>query len=99
MNLSRTHGGRARAGLKLGRPCAAVRHAAQRGVLMRSRLIPLATVTAVVALPHWWSSCPAKDAPLDTSYLKDHAETRGFILGRPARAPKFAPDGRSVSYV
>jgi hypothetical protein len=27
-----------------------------------------------------------KDVPLDTTYLRDHAETRGFMLGRPVRA-------------
>src|SRR5438093_8596369 len=41
---------------------------------------------------------PAKDAPLDTSYLKDHAETRGFLLGRPARA-KPTPDGKAVLFL
>jgi dipeptidyl-peptidase-4 len=40
----------------------------------------------------------AKDAPLDTSYLKDHAETRGFMLGRPARA-KPTPDGKAVLFL
>ena len=32
---------------------------------------------------------------MDTSYLKDHAETRGFMLGRPARA-KPTPDGKTL---
>jgi dipeptidyl-peptidase-4 len=40
----------------------------------------------------------AKDAPLDTSYLKDHAETRGFLLGRPSHA-KPTPDGRAVLFL
>jgi dipeptidyl-peptidase-4 len=35
---------------------------------------------------------------LDTSYLKDHAETRGFMLGRPARA-KPTPDGKAVLFL
>src|SRR5262249_22132688 len=38
---------------------------------------------------------PAKDAPLDTRYLRDHAETRGFMLGRPVR-PVPTPDGKAV---
>src|SRR5215472_9225144 len=41
---------------------------------------------------------PAKDSPLDTSYLKDHAETRGFMLGRPARA-RPTPDGKAVLFL
>jgi dipeptidyl-peptidase-4 len=40
----------------------------------------------------------AKDVPVDTSYLKDHAETRGFMLGRPARA-KPTPDGKAVLFL
>src|SRR5689334_201221 len=40
----------------------------------------------------------AKDSPLDTSYLKDHAETRGFLLGRPAR-PRPTPDGKAVLFL
>ncbi|HEX5268844.1 MAG TPA: DPP IV N-terminal domain-containing protein [Gemmataceae bacterium] len=35
---------------------------------------------------------------MDTSYLKDHAETRGFMLGRPAR-PKLTPDGKAVLFL
>src|SRR5262245_47380411 len=37
---------------------------------------------------------PAKDAAVDTSYLRDHAETRGFMLGRPVKATPL-PDGRT----
>jgi dipeptidyl-peptidase-4 len=40
----------------------------------------------------------AKDAPLDSSYLRLHAETRGFMLGRPVK-PKPTPDGRFVLFV
>jgi dipeptidyl-peptidase-4 len=36
--------------------------------------------------------------PIDTSYLKDHAETRGFMLGRPVR-PKVTPDGKHVLFL
>src|SRR2546427_3978809 len=39
-----------------------------------------------------------KDAPLDTSYLRDHAETRGFMLGRPVK-PKPTPDGKAVLFL
>src|SRR5271157_1003117 len=40
----------------------------------------------------------AKDVPLDTTYLKDHAETRGFMLGRPARA-RPTPDGKAILFL
>ncbi|MBY0230309.1 MAG: prolyl oligopeptidase family serine peptidase [Gemmataceae bacterium] len=36
--------------------------------------------------------------PLDTSYLKDHAQTRGFMLGRPVR-PRVTPDGKHVLFL
>jgi dipeptidyl-peptidase-4 len=41
---------------------------------------------------------PAKDAPVDTRYLRDHAETRGFMLGRPVAA-KPTPDGKAVLFL
>jgi dipeptidyl-peptidase-4 len=43
-----------------------------------------------------------KDAPpkdsIDTNYLRDHAATRGFMLGRPTRA-KPTPDGKAVLFL
>jgi dipeptidyl-peptidase-4 len=44
------------------------------------------------------AASPAKDAVVDTSYLKDHAETRGFMLGRPFR-PRPTPDGKAVLFL
>ncbi len=41
---------------------------------------------------------PAKDTPLDTRYLRDHAETRGFMLGRPVAA-RPTPDGKAVLFL
>jgi dipeptidyl-peptidase-4 len=41
---------------------------------------------------------PMNDAPLDTRYLRDHAETRGFMLGRPVGA-KPTPDGKAVLFL
>lgn len=38
------------------------------------------------------------ETPLDTSYLRDHAQTRGFLLGRPVR-PKVTPDGKAVLFL
>ena len=44
----------------------------------------------------------AADAPqgpaLDTSFLKQYAETRGFMLGRPQK-PKVSPDGKTVFFL
>src|SRR5262249_29188729 len=39
-----------------------------------------------------------KDAPLDTRSLRDHAETRGFMLGRPVKAAP-TPDGKAVLFL
>jgi dipeptidyl-peptidase-4 len=41
---------------------------------------------------------PVKDKPLDTTYLRQHAQTRGFMLGRPVR-PKITPDGKAVLFL
>jgi dipeptidyl-peptidase-4 len=54
-------------------------------------LLPCAVLVAVPALA-------AKEPPLDTSYLRRHAETRGFMLGRPVK-PKFTPDGKAVLFL
>ncbi|HXG10706.1 MAG TPA: alpha/beta fold hydrolase [Gemmataceae bacterium] len=35
---------------------------------------------------------------MDINYLRDHAETRGFLLGRPVRA-KPTPDGKAVLFL
>lgn len=40
----------------------------------------------------------AEDGPLDASYLRTHAATRGFMLGRPVRA-KPTPDGKAVLFL
>ncbi len=39
---------------------------------------------------------PAQD--LDTAYLRDHAQTRGFLLGRPVK-PTPTPDGKAVLFL
>jgi dipeptidyl-peptidase-4 len=38
------------------------------------------------------------DTPLDAGYLRRHAETRGFMLGRPTR-PRLIPDGKAVLFL
>lgn len=40
----------------------------------------------------------AADVPLDGKYLRDHAQTRGFMLGRPVRA-KPTPDDTAVLFL
>jgi dipeptidyl-peptidase-4 len=52
---------------------------------------------ALVALPLTLFAAPG-DKPLDTAYLRGHAQTRGFMLGRPVR-PRVAPDGKSVLFL
>jgi dipeptidyl-peptidase-4 len=39
-----------------------------------------------------------KGPPVDTSFVKRHAQTRGFMLGRPAK-PKVTPDGKTVLFL
>ena len=41
---------------------------------------------------------PARESPVDTSFVKKYAETRGFMLGRPVK-PKFTPDGMTVLFL
>ncbi|MBX9583195.1 MAG: alpha/beta fold hydrolase [Gemmataceae bacterium] len=53
-------------------------------------MTPLLLTAGLVAAP---------DAPaVDTSFLKQYAETRGFMLGRPAK-PKVTPDGKAVLFL
>jgi dipeptidyl-peptidase-4 len=36
--------------------------------------------------------------PIDTSFLRQYAETRGYMLGRPVK-PKITPDGKAVLFL
>ena len=44
------------------------------------------------------ADAPGAPKPMDTSFLKLYAETRGFMLGRPTK-PKVAPDGKTVLFL
>ncbi|HEX4611110.1 MAG TPA: prolyl oligopeptidase family serine peptidase [Urbifossiella sp.] len=57
-------------------------------------LFLLAAASAVPARP----PADAKGPPVDTSFLKRYAETRGFLLGRPVK-PKVSPDGKAVLFL
>src|ERR1700686_3101840 len=66
---------------------------------MRTPLLLLApALMFAVGAAHGQPAPPAKDAPLDASYLRLHAETRGFMLGRPVR-PKPTADGKFVLFL
>lgn len=40
----------------------------------------------------------AADKPLDAAFLRQYAETRGFLLGRPVN-PKPSPDGKTILFL
>ena len=56
-------------------------------------LILLAIATLAPA-----ADAPGTPKPMDTSFLKLYAETRGFMLGRPVK-PKITPDGKAVLFL
>lgn len=59
----------------------------------------LVVATAVVALMNFPGAAqPQKDTAVDTQYLRAHAQTRGFMLGRPVR-PYPTPDGKAVLFL
>jgi dipeptidyl-peptidase 4 len=60
--------------------------------------LSLFLVFAAVAAAQGQHSTPTKDAPLDASFLRLYAETRGFQLGRPVR-PKPTADGKFVLFL
>jgi dipeptidyl-peptidase-4 len=63
---------------------------------MRTTLLSLSFSAALLsAVP---APAAGKETPLDTSYLRLYAETRGFMLGRPTK-PKPTPDGMAVLFL
>jgi dipeptidyl-peptidase-4 len=71
-------------------------------------LFPAAGCVAAVLLVHAAAGAgespaakdirPMQATPLDASYLRRHAQTRGFMLGRPVR-PRVTPDGKAVLFL
>jgi dipeptidyl-peptidase-4 len=61
-------------------------------------LLTLGAWTLAGGPAHGQADKDTKDAPLDTRYLRTHAETRGFMLGRPTKA-KPTPDGKAVLFL
>jgi dipeptidyl-peptidase-4 len=58
------------------------------------RAAAVAALTAAVAP----AADPVPAKPVDTTFLRQYAETRGFLLGRPQK-PKVAPDGKTVLFL
>jgi dipeptidyl-peptidase-4 len=65
---------------------------------MRYSILPLSLAGLLALAGAGRAEQPTPSKPLDTSYLKDHAETRGFMLGRPMRAQP-TPDGKAVLFL
>lgn len=68
---------------------------------MKTTTLTLAALVAFVAtrgLTSVGSPDAAKGPAVDTSFLKQYAETRGFTLGRPQK-PKVTPDGKAVLFL
>lgn len=55
-------------------------------------------ISSLLALAVVGATFAADEQPLDAQYLRDHAQTRGFMLGRPTRA-KPTPDGKAVLFL
>lgn len=53
---------------------------------------------ALLALAGAGVAWAADEKPLDAQYLRDHAQTRGFMLGRPVKA-RPTPDGKAVLFL
>src|SRR5689334_11942519 len=64
----------------------------------QSIFLPLAAAVLVAAPGAADDPRPAKDRPLDNNFLRDYAETRGFMLGRPVKA-RPTPDGKAVLFL
>src|SRR5262245_37979822 len=56
------------------------------------------TTLTITVLVICGTALAAKDVPLDARYLREHAETRGFMHGRPTKA-RPTPDGSAVLFL
>ncbi len=65
---------------------------------MKTELAAVLFFATVLAAPGTSQPADPKGPAVDTSFLKQYAETRGFSLGRPQK-PKVAPDGKSVLFL
>jgi dipeptidyl-peptidase-4 len=65
---------------------------------MKTKLIPFAVFALMLPAARADEKPPVNDKPLDASFLRLYAETRGFMLGRPAK-PKPTPDGKAVLFL
>ncbi|MBA4067754.1 MAG: S9 family peptidase [Isosphaera sp.] len=61
------------------------------------RALALAALAALAAA-RAPAADPAPTRPVDTTFLRQYAETRGFLLGRPQK-PKVSPDGKTVLFL
>jgi dipeptidyl-peptidase-4 len=59
---------------------------------------PLRALAVLLLLAAVAQAADPQKPPVDTTFLKQYAETRGFTLGRPQK-PKFAPDGKTVLFL
>ena len=68
------------------------------GIAGKFFLLALCAGAAALGPAPGWTSQPTRDTPLDITFLRDYAETRGFLLGRPVRA-RPTPDGKHVLFL
>lgn len=67
-------------------------------MLMKNTILTIALASLMVSSSQAQEKKPVNDQPLDASFLRLYAETRGFMLGRPSK-PKFTPDGKYVLFL
>ena len=79
-------------------PLAGVCRCLRDGMLfpMKTYLRALGALVLLAATAQAADPVPGK--PVDTTFLKQYAETRGFMLGRPQK-PKITPDGKTVLFL
>jgi dipeptidyl-peptidase-4 len=65
---------------------------------MKTALLPLAATLLLLSPVLADEKRPVDAKPLDASFLRLYAETRGFMLGRPTK-PKPTPDGKAVLFL